>query len=148
MTDIPAFPVNGTDRDRRLFLSGLVKGMIGDKPNPAHGMEQEAHGWEAGRMIFARLAGEAIGQAEAFLDVRNSELRLQNQPDEFAAETRLLGYFGKLWHACQRLRRDAVDRAGPLASASALDDMREALVLPPDLEAALEGPRGRAMVDG
>lgn len=61
--------------------------------------------------------------------------------DPFDAETRLLGYFGRLRCAAGsiQVRLQASHRVSDEEMAA----LREALVLPPDVEAALGGPRGR-----
>jgi hypothetical protein len=62
--------------------------------------------------------------------------------DTFEADTRLLGHFGRLYVAAQRLRVYASGHPDA-AARTAFYELAQALSLPPDIEAAVEGPRGR-----
>lgn len=60
----------------------------------------------------------------------------------FDADTRLLTYFGRLHRAASALC-NYTQGGWPLPDAEPLNGLREAIALPPDIEAAVEGPRGR-----
>lgn len=57
----------------------------------------------------------------------------------FEADTRLLAYFGTLHRAATKVAKTA--EAG--VDDEEIAELNQALVLPPDIDAAIEGPRGR-----
>lgn len=93
--------------------------------------ERREHG-PAGSPRYER----ALASRDA-LDVAIKVIERREPPqtaDSFEADTRLLGYFGSIYRTAQAVIDDA-DSENVYA-------LKMAMTLPPDIEAALEGPRG------
>lgn len=100
-------------------------------------VEAPERGPECQAMIAVADAAEVQKWAAVFV-----ALRAEPEPpptpqvaDSFEADTQLLGYFGSIYRAAKA----AMDDPDP----ENLHALEMAVTLPPDIEAAVEGPRGR-----
>lgn len=97
---------------------------------------------EEWRVKATRVRLRAHGALEALDGIveraANSEINGDPATDRFAADTRLLSYFGALRRAASNLVQPS-----PVSESRSMAEVRAALALPPDIEAALDGPRGQ-----
>lgn len=120
------------------FISGLlrVRGDLGfeEGRSPDPFME----GYKQGEKARDEIVAEAVG---LFREAAGHDFDvpavggLPAPESTFAADTRLLGYFGALHRAARVVHRSR--------GAQGYDDLTAALALPPDIKAAVEGPRGQ-----
>lgn len=148
-----------TEFELRLKDSGIghVEDLIGFARRKHFDLDQLL-GWlierreRAEQLVKAGVAGDLASLAEVFTVAYTLGWNERDQgTDTFAVDSRILAYFGALYHRSAELSNALVGQTRgvvPDELAQLLEDWRATLPMPPDVEAALDGPRGRAFLDG